>query len=175
VSVELSAPENYEGGLYIGKRFGYSSDDGWKTAPTLPPLAQGSAVVHRGNLTHGVTLKNGADNASFGRFCLTKNDHFTKTGSGQTHETLRTEVLSAGERWSLVVFFFRSCETQTTFFERAERVREQQRQNKRLRHKSDEQQQEEAGVWPAAAAAVGRVGTVLRDGVESFLIYLGCA
>jgi hypothetical protein len=88
---------------------------------------------------------------------------------------LRTEVLSAGERWSLVVFFFRSCETQTTFFERAERVREQQRQNKRLRHKSDEQQQEEAGVWPAAAAAVGRVGTVLRDGVESFLIYLGCA
>ena len=88
-------------------------------------------------------------------------------------------MLSAGERWSLVVFFFRSCETQTTFFEtldeRAERVREQQRQNKRLRHKSDEQQQEEAGVWPAAAAAVGRVGTVLRDGVESFLIYLGCA
>ena len=84
-------------------------------------------------------------------------------------------MLSAGERWSLVVFFFRSCETQTTFFERAERVREQQRQYKRLRHKSDEQQQEEAGVWPAAAAAVGRVGTVLRDGVESFLIYLGCA
>jgi len=68
VSVELSAPENYEGGLYIGKRLGYSSDDGWKTAPTLPPLAQGSAVVHRGNLTHGVTLKHGADNASFERF-----------------------------------------------------------------------------------------------------------
>ena len=53
VSVELSDPAGYEGGLYLGKRLGYSAREGWVKAPTLPPMAQGSAVVHRGNLTHG--------------------------------------------------------------------------------------------------------------------------
>ena len=92
VSVELSPPDDYDGGLYIGKRLGYSATNGWQTAPTLPPLPQGSAVVHRGNLTHGVTLK-------------------------------------SGERWSLIVFFFRNCATQTAYFESMKPARKQQRRH----------------------------------------------
>lgn len=94
VSVELSPPTDYVGGLYIGKRLGYSVREGWQKARSLPPLRQGSAVVHRGNLTHGVSLKD-------------------------------------GERWSLIIFFFRSCATQTEFFVRAEKARDQQRRQRR--------------------------------------------
>lgn len=92
VSIELSDPSSFQGGLYLGKRLGYqagsssssSSSDGsgggrWKTAETLPPMARGSAVIHRGNLTHGVSVK-------------------------------------AGERWSLIMFWFHSCAAQMAYF-----------------------------------------------------------
>ena len=131
VSIELSAPEGYEGGLYIGKRLGYNpAAGGWKTSPTLSPLTQGSAVVHRGNLTHGVTLKN-------------------------------------GERWSLVVFFFRSCETQTEFFARAARVREQQRRA-RLGNKTDDEDGLFSTARGAVAAGKARVMELVADLQEAF-------
>ena len=63
------------GGLYLGKRLGYSPSAGWRKAETLPSVAQGSAVIHRGNLTHGVSVK-------------------------------------SGERWSLIIFFFPTCQSQ---------------------------------------------------------------
>lgn len=123
VSVELSAPDDYDGGLYIGKRLGYSALSGWQTARTLPPLSQGSAVVHRGNLTHGVTLK-------------------------------------SGERWSLIVFFFRSCATQSAYFERVETARDHQR-----RHHLDHM---ELGVVKATTASLCEIVTaVLRIATEA--------
>lgn len=84
ISVELSQPTQYEGGLYLGKRLRYDKGAGggsgvWTQAQTLPPMTQGSAVVHWGNVTHGVSVK-------------------------------------AGERWSLIIFWFHSCAAQTAYF-----------------------------------------------------------
>ena len=87
VSVELS-PLMITMGDFTGKRR-LPATSGWKTAPTLPPLPQGSAVVHRGNMTHGVTLK---------------------------RRTVESDSV-----------LFRSCATQTAYFDRVETARNQQR------------------------------------------------
>lgn len=59
MSVELSPASNYTGGLYLGPRMRYSQEEArWlKAAPQ--PWPRGSAIVHRGNLTHGVSVRSG--------------------------------------------------------------------------------------------------------------------
>jgi hypothetical protein len=85
VSLELSAPESYEGGLLVGGSASWNGGvlarliDGGSSATPLPRMGRGSASVHHGNVTHEVEI-------------------------------------TAGERWSMVIFIFRDCDTQRQYF-----------------------------------------------------------